>query len=62
MTTFETNAAAGALIGRVALALVLLLPYAAGWCAGVCVFVVLWLAAAVVAGYRAGRGSYDDAE
>lgn len=38
----------------------LVAPFVLGWLVGVCVFVVLWFAAAVVAGYKAGRGSSDD--
>lgn len=46
---------------RAALATVLLAaPFVMGWLTGVCVFVVLWFAAAVVAGYKAGRGVIDD--
>lgn len=55
----EMDADAGERIGRFLLALALLFPYALGWCVGVTVFVVLWLAAAVVAGYQAGRGNHD---
>lgn len=40
--------------------MVLVAPFVAGWLVGVCVFVVLWFAAAVVAGYKAGRESSDD--
>lgn len=42
--------------------LALVIPFVLGWLAGVCVFVVLWFAAAVVAGYKAGRGTGDDAQ
>ncbi len=38
----------------------LVAPFVLGWLVGVCVFVVLWFAAAVVAGYKAGKGSNDD--
>ena len=31
-------------------------PYAVGWTVGSMVRVVLWLVAALIAGYRAGRG------
>lgn len=41
-------------------ALALALPFVVGWLSGFCVFVVLWLAAAVVAGYKAGRGIDND--
>lgn len=41
--------------------LALVIPFVLGWLVGVCVFVVLWFAAAVVAGYKAGRGVHDDA-
>ena len=58
----EADAMVGAAIGRFFLAAALLAPYAVGWCVGFCVFIILWLGAAVVAGYRAGRGNYDDAE
>lgn len=39
--------------------LALVVPFVCGWLVGVGVFVVLWFAAAVVAGYRAGRGLND---
>lgn len=41
-------------------AALLVAPFVLGWLVGVCVFVVLWFAAAVVAGYKAGRGADDD--
>jgi len=39
-----------------ALAAVSVVPFVAGWVAGFVVSAALWLAAAVVAGYKAGRG------
>lgn len=41
--------------------LALVIPFVLGWLVGMCVFVVFWFAAAVVAGYKAGRGVHDDA-
>lgn len=40
----------------IVLTVLALIPYALGWLAGAIVRLVLWLIAAIVAGYRAGRG------
>lgn len=46
-----------------ALALLLaLLPYLLGWLAGLAVAVVLWGGAAVVAGYHAGRNTFENGD
>lgn len=40
----------------IVLTVLALIPYALGWLAGAIVRLALWLIAAIVAGYRAGRG------
>ena len=47
---------AGLNVADVALMLLTLTPYALGWLVGVVVRVTLWLLAAIVAGYKAGKG------
>lgn len=41
------------------LTLAALAPYALGWLAGAAVRLALWVVAAAIAGYRAGRGTED---
>lgn len=43
-------------LADMALMLLALIPYALGWLAGAIVRLVLWLVAAIVAGYKAGKG------
>lgn len=43
-------------ISEWALTLLAFVPYAVGWIVGVVVRLTLWLIAAIVAGYKAGKG------
>lgn len=47
---------AGIDLGEWVLTLLALIPYALGWLVGVIVRLVLWMVAAIVAGYKAGKG------
>jgi hypothetical protein len=40
----------------IALTVLAIVPYAVGWLVGIVVRLTLWLVAAVIAGYHAGRG------
>lgn len=40
----------------IALTVLAVVPYAVGWLVGVLVRLTLWIVAAVIAGYHAGRG------
>jgi hypothetical protein len=40
----------------IALTVLAIVPYALGWLVGIVVRLTLWLVAAVIAGYHAGRG------